>query len=41
MSDYEKFLIEVNNFEKKWGKAPKWAYQRLKKLEKEEAYKSK
>lgn len=32
MSEYEKFSEEIKRFEQKWGKAPEWAYERLKKV---------
>lgn len=32
MSEYEKFSEEIKRFEHKWGKAPEWAYERLKKV---------
>jgi len=35
MSEYEKFSEEIKRFEHKWGKAPEWAYERLKQLRKE------
>ena len=35
MSGYEKFSEEIKRFEHKWGKAPEWAYERLKQLSKE------
>lgn len=35
MSEYERFLAEIKRFEQKWGKAPKWAYERLEQLRKE------
>lgn len=35
MSEYKKFSEEIKKFEHKWGEAPAWAYERLKKLSKE------
>lgn len=35
MSECEKFSEEIRKFEHKWGKAPEWTYERLRKLSKE------